>query len=428
MVVTRGSEPDSGFRRLTGISIRGFRSILEAEPKQTPLRPQPAHPAPGEFMDWIISRQQDAEAQLRAAVPLAPLTVIVGPNGAGKSNILGAIRLCSSLSTKLLGQQVTEEHYVPTFDEAEEWPGSIAFGELDPSAIDLLEFSRLQREKDLRVRLTFESTRSATSVISSGGSMERSLSNDWSSLIFECSPEAQKPEIQCLAELYHMEGDATGAIRIASEIEYLSPDRVAQSGVAEPEIVATLTALGQDKTWSTELVKMGERLFETNWRPLLRSPERMQFGDNTLGERAVSLPIRAGSLGTRQFFPIAVMLAKMAMNRGGILLVEEPEISLHPQAQVDVGEYFAKFAQARVQVIFTTHSHYLLLGIAKAVREKVLSSQDVCVLDCKKTRRGTRIEQLPMDPYGRIDGWIPSFAKVDEYIFQHWVDSLPEDN
>ena len=55
---------------------------------------------------------------------------------------------------------------------------------------------------------------------------------------------------------------------------------------------------------------------------------------------------------------------------GSLLMIEEPEISLHPQAQVDVLEMFAEaIKQDNKQIIATTHSHILLQALGYVVHK-----------------------------------------------------------
>jgi hypothetical protein len=67
-----------------------------------------------------------------------------------------------------------------------------------------------------------------------------------------------------------------------------------------------------------------------------------------------------------------------------------------------------------------------VLGVCKAVREKVIPAADVLILDCAKGKRGTEVTARSVDESGRIEGWIPSFAEVDEYLFQTWTDSIQD--
>lgn len=68
------------------------------------------------------------------------------------------------------------------------------------------------------------------------------------------------------------------------------------------------------------------------------------------------------SAGVRWFLSFYLQLqaaAKTTKERGLILLIDEPGVSLHSKAQEDVLKVFEEISQ-RIQVIYTTHSPYLL--------------------------------------------------------------------
>lgn len=135
-------------------------------------------------------------------------------------------------------------------------------------------------------------------------------------------------------------------------------------------------------------------------------------------------PFDLESLGTRQFLPVMTHL--LAADPGWTLITEEPEISLHPKVQVAIGELFADQVGQGKQLIFSTHSHYLLLGICKKVREGALKPGDVVVLDCRKGQNGTAFTRRRIDEEGKIEGWIPSFLEVDDYLFHEWFGTSRE--
>jgi hypothetical protein len=58
--------------------------------------------------------------------------------------------------------------------------------------------------------------------------------------------------------------------------------------------------------------------------------------------------------------------------------------------------------------------------------ENIISPDDLAILNCNKTQYGTKVERLMVDKFGRIEGGIPSFAKVDEHLLRDWMNSLPQ--
>lgn len=107
-------------------------------------------------------------------------------------------------------------------------------------------------------------------------------------------------------------------------------------------------------------------------------------------------------------------------------MIEEPEISLHPEAQVKLGKLFAQAVLEEKQVIATTHSDFLLLSLSKAV-EKGLKVEDIAVYEVSKGPRGTTAKQVRLSKRGYPLGWPPSYAKVQRDVTLSWAAGLPRE-
>jgi predicted ATPase len=86
------------------------------------------------------------------------------------------------------------------------------------------------------------------------------------------------------------------------------------------------------------------------------------------GASAISLRLRSNAksdfqrpqnvgFGLTQLFPVLVEL--LSASPGDIVIVENPEVHLHPKAQQDIGELLALVASCDVQVIVETHSDHV---------------------------------------------------------------------
>ena len=81
--------------------------------------------------------------------------------------------------------------------------------------------------------------------------------------------------------------------------------------------------------------------------------------------------------GLTQVLPIVV--ASLSAGRDDLLLIENPEVHLHPAGQAAMGKFLAEVAGAGVQVIIETHSDHVLNGIRRAVKSDVLSPGSVAL-------------------------------------------------
>ena len=136
----------------------------------------------------------------------------------------------------------------------------------------------------------------------------------------------------------------------------------------------------------------------------------------TLGIRVSSgtdflRPVHTG-FGLTQVLPIVV--AALSAAKDGLLLVENPEVHLHPAGQAAMGVFMAEVAAAGVQVIIETHSDHVLNGVRRAVKERMLPGHDVA-LYFFRPRRGDAVDgeaqvyTPSMEADGNIGSWPEGF-------------------
>jgi len=118
-------------------------------------------------------------------------------------------------------------------------------------------------------------------------------------------------------------------------------------------------------------------------------------------------PIHVG-FGLTQILPIIV--AALSARKGDILLIENPEVHLHPAGQALMGQFLSDTAMAGVQVIVETHSDHLLNGIRRAVKDQLLTPAQIAIHFFRP-----RSEKLPqvvspqIDTFGTVDSWPKGF-------------------
>jgi predicted ATPase len=132
----------------------------------------------------------------------------------------------------------------------------------------------------------------------------------------------------------------------------------------------------------------------------------------------------AGS-GARQILPIIVQI--FSAGTDSVIMVEEPEISLHPEQQVALHELFATAIEEGKQIICTTHSPFLILALSKVVRKKMIPLEDIAVYHVEKDKKGTHVKELQLDKNGFVKSGIPSFMKTEHELYQEWSESLEEE-
>jgi predicted ATPase len=104
--------------------------------------------------------------------------------------------------------------------------------------------------------------------------------------------------------------------------------------------------------------------------------------------------------GNSQVLP--VLVAGYACPPGSTFLVEEPEIHLHPNAQADLGEFFAELYARGVQCLVETHSEHLVLRLLKHVAEGTISHKDIVIHYVDPRENGKTVVQLGLDKLGKF--------------------------
>ena len=116
--------------------------------------------------------------------------------------------------------------------------------------------------------------------------------------------------------------------------------------------------------------------------------------------------------GISQILPVIVQ--GLLMRPGGIYMVQQPELHLHPDAQAGLADFFLYLTSCGIRVIVETHSEYLLIRLRRRLaegkldvgrslpglrrRSVPLSKEDVTVLLTKieRQRLGAKVSELAL--------------------------------
>ena len=128
--------------------------------------------------------------------------------------------------------------------------------------------------------------------------------------------------------------------------------------------------------------------------------------------------------GLTQILPIVVAI--LAADKGDIIMIENPEIHLHPAGQALIGQFMADAARAGIQLLVETHSDHVLNGVRRAVKDSRLSADQVAIHFFRPRSEGqTQVMSPNMDDSGNIDYWPDGFFDQfdkDANYFAGWGD------
>jgi len=96
------------------------------------------------------------------------------------------------------------------------------------------------------------------------------------------------------------------------------------------------------------------------------------------------------------------------------VIIEEPEIHLHPKAQYELGSLLVELAlHEEKQFIFTTHSEHFLFGVLSKVHtEKGFTNKDVTVYSFERKNSISSAKALTVNADGKIAEGLPGFFEL----------------
>ena len=111
---------------------------------------------------------------------------------------------------------------------------------------------------------------------------------------------------------------------------------------------------------------------------------------------------------------------------GATVLIEEPEVHLHPKAQADLASVLVEEAKAASkQIIMTTHSEHVAGRLLTLVAEGQLSPEEVAIYSFEKDESGVcSAHGIEVTEHGQVKGGLESFFETDLDEMRRYVDAL----
>lgn len=155
----------------------------------------------------------------------------------------------------------------------------------------------------------------------------------------------------------------------------------------------------------------------------LRSAGADQLTDVVIYDLRNRIPVspRDIGVGISQVVPVLAMAYGL---KGKTILIEQPEIHVHPKLQAELGDVFLRTALLenlmRNRYVIETHSEHLILRILRRIRQTTAGElegnlpavrpEDVCVIYAEPTKEGTKLHRLRITPDGDFaDRWPHGF-------------------
>jgi predicted ATPase len=113
--------------------------------------------------------------------------------------------------------------------------------------------------------------------------------------------------------------------------------------------------------------------------------------------------------GVSQIFPI--LLEGLRMQKQGSLLLEQPEIHLHPALQMQMADYFLSLALSEKNVLVETHSEHIINRLVRRIVEDESNKLNdmIAIYFVSNGDDGATFEEVKLDPLKGIANWPSGF-------------------
>ncbi len=347
-------------------------------------------------------------------VDLAPLTLVFGPNSAGKSSLLSVLPMLQQTAARpeiltMSGDLVEGGTFrMAIHQHDEDLPMTLGFGWNSPDGGTRSGAAQFRWDPELKVarRTRMDMAHDGTTAVVTGP-------RPWTGQPGAAMAHDMGPEFyDVLSRIYFL-----GPMRARAERTTMSGQGVLEYVGPAGERMAALLA---DRPETVEQVNAWCDRMGLGYRVRMLAPVSQDIikstGDFTvlaLEDVRLDPPVlvspRAVGYGVGQLLPV---ITQCLIAAGGMVIVEQPEVHLHPRLQSAVGDLFVDaVTEGRAQLLVETHSEHLVLRLLRRVREGALPAADLAILYVDlHDDGGAFVRRLEVSPRGElIDGWPGTF-------------------
>jgi predicted ATPase len=313
----------------------------------------------------------------RQALDFYPLTIVTGPNSTGKSTLLQAI---------LLSLNATSQKHNSYLQDV-----------LKPYSIFEDVFNQHENAREIEITLRYNNDKilkytqnSQETFLSPNNLFAQEITENLSyeENIFYLSANRTGP--QETAELtWEMRIGQNGQYAIGL-FEKTKDKPIAKELQTEKAFSKTLKA---QLAWWLSMITGQECTVESE--KVTSTLVKISYSIDKLTDIS---PLNVGA-GNSYLFKILVMC--LTSKPGDILLIENPEIHLHPGAQARLGKLLAFLAQRGIQLVIETHCEHLINKIKYEVYSKQLDADKVTIY--YKSELLVPFEQIKITENGHFD-------------------------
>ena len=197
------------------------------------------------------------------------------------------------------------------------------------------------------------------------------------------------------------------------------PDDVGQRGERTMDAILAATARGTKRSLGYRMRRKPFQEIISHWLRELGLIHRFAIDEVAPGTRLYhttvqTLPESAPTaltdvgFGVSQVLPVLVLLYYVP--NGSTVVLEQPEIHLHPAVQSGLADVMLNVAEARnVQIIVESHSEHLLRRLQRRVAEGSTAADDVRLYFVSARDGKANLSGLALNKWGEIENWPDNF-------------------
>jgi len=419
----------------------------------TIIRPT-ADPADGTLTKLVLRWFRAFDFQ---SIQLAPLTVFVGPNNSGKSSILSAPRLLQQTMQSIDPRVPLALGEFGTFRD-------VAHGNQIARAIGITVLSRhkggdtgfesafgyrAQRREVVQMKfallpngvdpvfVTEYSRATGKQTVRKLGTLKRGDLQHLKPRFAHFVPKLgqlqtmlenlrDKNALATLAALKAAEQALLADIRRLQNLQYIGPNRDAPGRVytfsgERPSILGS-TGAGAADVLVADYFHRGtgkRKLTQAVESWLIKARVASELQVDAISDRHYEIRLRHPITGELQNYAdvgygisqiLPVIVGGYNLQAGALLLIEQPEIHLHPSAQSELGDFFLDLYRRGVQSLVETHSEHLIMRLQRHVAEGLIPPEHVAINYVYAAEERKVVTRLSLDKNGIfVDKWPVGF-------------------
>ncbi len=213
---------------------------------------------------------------------------------------------------------------------------------------------------------------------------------------------------------------------LMDEIYYLGPLRQypkryyqwtgeKKSQVVEPDGADTIPTLvsseRDDKSLQTDVAQWLGNLELVEAFKIKATDRNKRFYEVSVKIDGIESALVDVGFGVSQVLPVVTLL--FSVPQGSVVLLEQPELHLHPNAQSLLADLLLHVAEARkLQLIVESHSEHILRRLQRRIAEaetEFARPENIKTYFCESRKGGSTISEVEVDRFGQISNWPEKF-------------------